>query len=102
MELTTTNNNTTNNITNNNTNNGTINNTTNINVFQFGLETVLENLPKYEAVDLLRMTGFKSLIKSTTFEFLTSLQFSLKAIPRIKIDAFFLFCKNFLTSLANL
>jgi hypothetical protein len=58
---TTTNNNTT----NNNTNNGTINNTTNnINVFQFGLETVLDNLPKNEAVDLLRMTGFKSLIKS--------------------------------------
>lgn len=56
---------TNNNITNNNTNNGTINNTTNnINVFKFGLETVLENLPKDEAVNLLRMTGFKSLVKS--------------------------------------
>ena len=66
MELTPTNNNTiNNNTTNNNINKGTINNTTNnINVFKFGLETVLENLPKDEAVNLLRMTGFKSLVKS--------------------------------------
>ena len=66
MELTTTNNKTTNNITNNNTNNGTINN---INVIQFGKETIIENLPKDELIALLRMTGYKSIIKSILYTY---------------------------------
>jgi hypothetical protein len=57
MELTTTNNNTI-----NNTNNGTINN--NINIFQFGSETVLEKLPAKEAIELLKKGGFKALIEA--------------------------------------
>jgi len=62
--LITTNNNTTNNNNNsNNTNNGTINNN-NINIFQLGLETIVENLPKDEAVELLRLKGYGPLLRA--------------------------------------
>jgi hypothetical protein len=60
--LTTTNNNTTNNnTTNNNTNNGTINN--NINIYNFGSEKILENLPKVEAVELLCLSGYDPVLR---------------------------------------
>ena len=61
MELTTNNNITNNNTTNNNTNNGTINN--NINIFNFGSEKILENLPKVEAVELLRLPGYNPVLR---------------------------------------
>jgi hypothetical protein len=61
--LITTNNNTTNNNNSNNTNNGTINNN-NINIFQFGTETILEKLPEKEAIQLLKIGGFKALIEA--------------------------------------
>jgi hypothetical protein len=60
----TTNNNTTNN-NSNNTNNGTINNTNNnINIFTFGLETIIENLPKEDAVELLCLKGYGPLLRA--------------------------------------
>jgi hypothetical protein len=55
---------TTNNNTTNNTNNGTINNNNNINIFQFGLETIVENLPKDDAVKLLSLHGYKPLFEA--------------------------------------
>jgi hypothetical protein len=58
--LTTTNNNTM----NNNTNNGTINNTNNINIFHYGTETIIDNLPDNEAIKLLKIGGFKALIEA--------------------------------------
>jgi hypothetical protein len=62
--LITTNNNTTNN-NSNNTNNGTINNTNNnINIFTFGLETIIENLPKEDAVELLCLKGYGPLLRA--------------------------------------
>ncbi len=57
--LTTTNNNTT----NNNTNNGTINNN-NINIFHYGTETIIDNLPDNDAIKLLKIGGFKALIEA--------------------------------------
>jgi hypothetical protein len=47
--------------TNNNTNNGTINN--NINIYNFGSEKILENLPKVEAVELLRLPGYNPVLR---------------------------------------
>ncbi len=44
----------------NNTNNGTINN--NINIYNFGSEKILENLPKVEAVELLRLPGYNPVL----------------------------------------
>ncbi len=46
----------------NNTNNGTINN--NINIFHFGSETIVENLPIDEAVELLSLHGYNPLLKA--------------------------------------
>ncbi len=45
----------------NNTNNGTINNN-NINIYNFGSEKILENLPKVEAVELLRLPGYNPVL----------------------------------------
>ncbi len=62
-----------------NTNNGTINNTSNsnntitnnINIFRLGYETILENLPTEEILNILRMEKYKPLleaIKKTHFD----------------------------------
>ncbi len=52
---------------NNNTNNGTINNTNNnINIFHFGSENILENLPTKESIKLLKIKGYDLLIKAIT------------------------------------
>ncbi len=61
--INTTNNNLNNN--SNNTNNGTINNN-NINIFQFGSETILDKLPAKEAIELLKIGGYKTLLEAIT------------------------------------
>ena len=55
----------TNNNTNNGTiNNGTINNTNNINIYKFGSEMVLENLPHKDKMEILKKEGYEALIQA--------------------------------------